>query len=44
MDPKHTMAKHLRTMSALIRDLKVVGNNLTDEQQVTIVIDSLLES
>ena len=32
MDSKHSMAEHLRTMFALIRDLKAVGNNLFDEQ------------
>ena len=43
MDSKHSIAEHLRTMSALIRDLKAVGNNLSDEQQVTAVIRSLPE-
>lgn len=43
IDPKHTMAKHLRTMSALIHDVKSTGNNLDDEQHVTVVIRSLLE-
>ena len=38
MDSKHSMAEHLRTMSTLIRDLKAVGNNLFDEQQVIVVI------
>ena len=41
MDSKHSMAELLRTMSALIRGLKVAGNNLFDEQQVTVVIRSL---
>ena len=43
MDSKHSMAEHLRTMSTLIRDLKAVGNNLFDEQQVIVVICSLPE-
>ena len=38
MDSKHSMNAHLRTMSALILDLKAVGNNLSDEQLVTGVI------
>uniref|UniRef100_A0A2N9HH17 Integrase catalytic domain-containing protein n=1 Tax=Fagus sylvatica TaxID=28930 RepID=A0A2N9HH17_FAGSY len=33
-DPKHTMTEHLRIMSGMICGLKVVGNVLTDEQQV----------
>nr|CAD1825953.1 unnamed protein product [Ananas comosus var. bracteatus] len=40
-DPKHSMAEHLRVMSAMIRDLKTAGNELTDEQQVLAVIRSL---
>ena len=43
MDSKLSMAEHLRTMSALIRDLKAAGNNLSNEQQVTAVIHSLPE-
>ena len=43
MDSKHSIAEHLRTMSALIRDLKATGNNLFDEQQVIAVIRSLPE-
>ena len=43
MDSKHSIAEHLRTMSALICDLKAAGNNLSDEQQVTTVIRSLPE-
>ena len=31
MDPKHTMAEHLREILALIRDLNTVGNNLTNK-------------
>ena len=38
MDSKHSITKHLRTMSALICDLKATGNNLSDEQQVTTMI------
>ena len=43
MDSKHSIVEHLRTMSALICDLKAAGNNLFDEQQVTAVIRSLPE-
>ena len=43
MDSKYSIADHLRTMSALIHDLKAVGNNLSDEQQVIVVIRSLPE-
>ena len=43
MDSKHSMAENLRTMSALILDLKATGNNLSDEQKVTVVIHSLPE-
>ena len=32
MDSKHSMAEHLRTIFASIHDLKVAGNNLSDEQ------------
>ena len=38
------MTKHLRMMSWMIRDLKAAGNVLTDEQQVQVVIRSLLDS
>lgn len=31
MDPNSTMVEHLRKMSQLIRDLKSVSNNLSDE-------------
>lgn len=31
MNPKHTMAEHLRAMSAMIRELKAAGYTLTDE-------------
>ena len=37
-DPKCTMTEHLRMMSGMIRDLKAIGNVLTDEQQVQFVI------
>lgn len=30
MDSKHSMTKHLRVMSSMIRDLKAGGNNLSD--------------
>ncbi len=40
-DSKHTMTEYLRMMSEMIRDLKVAGNVLTDEQQVQAVIRSL---
>jgi hypothetical protein len=43
-DPKHTMTKHLRMMSGMIRDLKVAGNVLTNEQQVLAVIRSMHDS
>ena len=43
-DPKHTMIEHLRMMSEMICDLKAVGNILTDEQQVQVVIRSLPDS
>jgi hypothetical protein len=41
LDPKHTMTEHLRAMSAMIRQLKAAGVNITDEQQVLSVIRSL---
>jgi hypothetical protein len=40
-DSKHTMTEYLRMMSEIIRDLKVAGNVLIDEQQVQAVIRSL---
>ena len=43
MDSKHSMAEHLRTMFALICDLKAARNNLSDEQHITAMIRSLLE-
>jgi hypothetical protein len=30
----HTMKQHLRVMSSMIHELKVIGNNLIDEKQV----------
>ncbi|WRX12315.1 Integrase [Theobroma cacao] len=33
MDSKHTMAEHLRAMSAMIREMKTTGYDLTDKQQ-----------
>ena len=41
---EHTMKQHLRAMSSMIRELKSVGKNLTDEQQVHAVICSLPSS
>ncbi|KAG5548704.1 hypothetical protein RHGRI_014154 [Rhododendron griersonianum] len=41
MDPKHTMAEHLRVMSAMIREMRSAGNDFTDEQQILAVIRSL---
>ena len=29
-----SMQEHLRKMSAMVHELKVAGNNLTDEQQI----------
>ena len=43
-DPKDTMNEHLRMMPRMIRDLKVAGNVLTDEQQVQAIIRSLHDS
>uniref|UniRef100_A0A2N9H9T5 CCHC-type domain-containing protein n=1 Tax=Fagus sylvatica TaxID=28930 RepID=A0A2N9H9T5_FAGSY len=36
--------EHLRKMSAMVRELKAAGNNLTDEQQIQAVIHSLPDS
>jgi phage pi2 protein 07 len=38
------MQEHLRKMSVMVRELKVAGNNLTDEQQIQVVIYSLPDS
>ncbi|KAK2973395.1 hypothetical protein RJ640_024823 [Escallonia rubra] len=43
-DPKHTMSEHLRVMSNMIGKLRDAGHALTDEQQVRVVIRSLLAS
>jgi hypothetical protein len=40
----HTMKLHLRVMSSMIRELKAAKNQLTDEQQVQVVIRSLPSS
>ncbi|KAM0988867.1 hypothetical protein ACFX2A_012976 [Malus domestica] len=40
MDHKHSVSEHLRKMSNMIRDFKVAGIILTDEQQVQAVIRS----
>jgi hypothetical protein len=39
-----SMQEHLRKMSAMVRELKATGNNLTDEQQIQAVIRSLPDS
>ena len=39
-----SMQEHLRKMSAMVRELKAAGNNLTDEQQIQAVIRSLPDS
>jgi chromosome condensin MukBEF ATPase and DNA-binding subunit MukB len=39
-----SMQEHLRKMSAIVRELKAAGNNLTDEQQIQAVIRSLPDS
>ena len=44
MHSEHMMKQHLRAMSSMIRELKSVGNNLTNEQQVQAVIRSLPSS
>lgn len=44
MRSDHTMKQHLKVMSSIIRELKAVGNQLTDEQQVQAVIRSLPSS
>jgi hypothetical protein len=44
MHSKHTMKQHLRAISTMIRELKIAGNNLTNEQQVQVVIRSLPSS
>jgi len=44
IDPKHSMQEHLRTMSAMIRELKAAGVDLSDEQQILGVLRSLPDS
>ena len=44
MRSEHTMKQHFRAMSTMIRELKTTRNNLTDEQQVQLVIRSLPNS
>ncbi|GAV62803.1 UBN2_2 domain-containing protein [Cephalotus follicularis] len=44
MKEGQTMKHHLRVMSSMIRELKAVGHNLTDEQQVLVVLRSLPKS
>jgi hypothetical protein len=39
-----SMQEHLRKMSAMVRELKATGNNLTDGQQIQAVICSLPDS
>lgn len=41
MDTSHSVAEHLRIMSAMIRDLKAAGREVDDEEQVLNVIRSL---
>jgi hypothetical protein len=38
MHYNHTMKQHLRVMSSMIHELKVAGNNLSNELQVQAVI------
>ena len=44
MQRSDSMQKHLRKMSAMVHELKVARNNLTDEQQIQAVICSLPDS
>lgn len=39
----HTMAQHLRVISAMIREMKAASNDLTDEQQILVVIRCLFD-
>jgi len=41
MDSSRTMAEHLRTISAMIRDLKAAGKEISIEEQVLNVIQAL---
>lgn len=38
IDLNSTMIEHLKKMSQMIRDLKSVGNNLSDEQEILVVL------
>ena len=44
MRPYHTMNQHLRMMSTMMREQKVAGNNLTEEQKIEAGLRSLLDS
>lgn len=39
-DPKHTMVKHLRIISAMIHDLESASNNHNNDQQILPIIQS----
>ena len=39
--PKHNMRQHLKEMSNMMSELKEVGHDLTNKQQVQVVIRSL---
>jgi len=41
MDSRHTMAEHLRIISAMIRDLKVAGKDISRGVQVLNVIQAI---
>ncbi|KAH9618858.1 hypothetical protein KSS87_009464, partial [Heliosperma pusillum] len=41
INPKHNVTEHLRTMSAMIRDLKAAGRDVPDEEQIVNVLRSL---
>jgi len=41
MDSSHTTVKHLRTMSAMVCDLKVAGWEISEEEQVLTAIRAL---
>ena len=40
----HSMKQHLRIMFTMIRELRAAGINLTNEQQIQVVISSLPNS
>ena len=44
MRPNHTMKQHLREMKRMIIELKTSGHVFIDEQQVEMVIRSLLKN